>query len=128
MTYTQSSKKSAPEPMPDLPESLTDMAERLGLTVTMQIVKAHGGTRLFVPKQVHAQHHLANLLGLEQARRLSKHFGGESLTIPRMASAMRSKRNREIVHRYDSGDSVRVLAHAYSLTDRQIYTILSSTV
>ena len=128
MTQTQSSKIIAPEPMPDLPESLTDMAETLGLTITMQIVKAHGGTRLFVPKQVHAQHHLANLLGLEQARRFSKHFGGESLTIPRMARAMRNKRNREIVHRYDTGDSVRVLAHAYNLTDRQIYTILSSTV
>lgn len=128
MTHTQSTKNSASESVPDLPHSLADMAETLGVTTTMQIVTAHGGTRLFVPKKIHAQHHLANLLGMEQARRLSKHFGGESLTIPRMASAIRAKRNREIVRRYDAGDSVRVLAHAYGLTDRQIYTILSSTV
>ena len=111
-----------------LPESLTDMVEALGLSATLQIVKAHGGTRLFVPKRAHAQHHLANLLGMEQARMLSQHFGGESLTIPRMANAMRTRRNREIVRRYDGGESVRVLAHAYHLTDRQIYTILGKTV
>lgn len=128
MTHAHSIKDNALKSVPNLPSSLADMAETLGMTTTMQIVKAHGGTRLFVPKQIHAQHHLANLLGMEQARRLSKHFGGESLTIPRMASAIRAKRNQEIVHRYDAGDSVRVLAHAYGLTDRQIYTILSSTV
>lgn len=112
----------------DLPESLREIVDLLGLGATMQLVNTHGGTRLFVPKQVKAQHHLANLLGMEQARRLSDHFGGESLTIPRMANAMRSKRNREIVRRYDGGDSVRILAHAYNLTDRQIYTILSRPI
>lgn len=112
----------------DLPESLREVVEILGLSATLQLVNSHGGTRLFVPKQVKAQHHLANLLGIEQARRLSDHFGGESLTIPRMANAMRGQRNREIVRRYDRGESVRILAHAYHLTDRQIYTILSRPV
>ncbi|MEO5364032.1 MAG: hypothetical protein H7838_10485 [Magnetococcus sp. DMHC-8] len=128
MTQTFTTPENVPLDVADLPESLRDMAAILGLETTLQVVKAHGGTRLFIPKKAKTQHHLANLLGLEQARLLSGHFGGESVTIPRMASAMRTRRNREIVRRYDAGDSVRMLAHAYSLTDRQIYTILSSTV
>ena len=90
----------------------------------MQIVKEHGGTRLFIPKNMNAQHRLANLLGIEQARLLSSHFGGESLNIPRMAGAKRANRNQEIIRRYDAGDPVRVLARAFELTDRQIYSIL----
>ncbi len=123
MTHMQAIQDNAA--CSDLPESLTDMAAILGISGTLEIVKAYGGTRLFVPKQMGVQHHLANLLGIEQARRLSSHFGGESLTIPRMAHAMRTRRNREIIRRYDAGDSTRVLAQAYHLTDRQIYTILS---
>ncbi len=128
MTQRQPTPHSTPIAITDLPESLRDMVEILGLTTTMHIVKAHGGTRLFVPKKANAQHHLANLLGIEQARQLSDHFGGESLSIPRMAHALRHQRNRDIVRRYDAGDSVRILAQAFHLTDRQIYTILSSTV
>ena len=128
MIPKQSTQDTTVATLPDLPESLTDMAEIIGLNPTLAVVKAYGGTRLFVPKRMGTQHHLANLLGLEQARRLSNHFGGENLTIPRMATAMRTQRNREIVRRYDAGESVRVLAQAYHLTDRQIYTILSQPV
>ncbi|MEO5340637.1 MAG: hypothetical protein H7837_08990 [Magnetococcus sp. MYC-9] len=127
MTQTQAVQQQ-PLSAADLPASLTDMVEAIGLTNTLQVVKVYGGTRLFVPKQVHAQHRLANLLGMEQARRLSHHFAGESLTIPRLAAAMRARRNQEIIRRYDAGESARQLAQAYHLTDRQIYTILSSTV
>ncbi|MBF0402285.1 MAG: helix-turn-helix domain-containing protein [Magnetococcales bacterium] len=128
MTLNQAARQGDQEALLDLPDSLLEIVEILGLGSTLQLVKSHGGTRLFIPKQAKVQHHLADLLGIEQARRLSNHFGGESLTIPRMANAMRGKRNREIVRRYDRGESVRVLAHAYNLTDRQIYTILSRPV
>ena len=124
MTPKQPTKDNTPASTPDFPESMTEMVESLGLSTVMQIVKEHGGTRLFIPKNMNAQHRLANLLGIEQARLLSSHFGGESLNIPRMAGAKRANRNQEIIRRYDAGDSVRVLAREFELTDRQIYNIL----
>lgn len=111
-----------------LPESLTEIAEIIGLPSTLTLVEKWGGTRIFIPRQVAAQHKLANLLGFEQARKMSRHFGGETLTIARAANVIRSIRNREITRRYDEGEGVRLLAVEHNLTERQIYTILSQMV
>jgi Mor family transcriptional regulator len=112
----------------DLTPIMQEVADILGLPDTQKIVRQYHGTRIFIPRLTRSQHHLATLLGMAQARLLSKHFAGETLTIPRMASVMRQQRNREIIRRYDAGDTVRNLAHAYQLTDRQIYAILTRGV
>lgn len=127
MTYQQTAPANHPEIYPQLPESLTEVAEVIGLSGTIELIKAYGGTRVFIPKNMKTQHKLANLLGLEQARRLSHYFGGESLSIARAASGIRMERNKTIVHRYDAGEGVGSLAMAFQLTERQIYTILSRT-
>ena len=116
-----------PKQPQNLPESLTEVAEVMGLSATTKLVKAYGGTRIFVPKRLGAQHKLANLLGLEQARRLSHYFGGESLSIARAANATRLIRNKDIVRHYDAGKAASSLALEYRLTERQIYTILAKT-
>ncbi|MBF0340713.1 MAG: helix-turn-helix domain-containing protein [Magnetococcales bacterium] len=91
----------------------------------MKFVEAVGGTRVFIPKNMKAQHRLANLLGIEQARKLSLNFGGETLTVARAAELQRKVRNREIIRRYNEGANVRELARENNLTERQIYAILS---
>ena len=92
-----------------------------------KLARARGGTRFYVPRRPGAQHQMANLLGIEQARRLGKAFGGKSLYIPRNAAGCIRDRNREIVRRYDGGASVRALALAFDLTERQIYAILGQS-
>ncbi|MEO5334125.1 MAG: hypothetical protein H7839_19100 [Magnetococcus sp. YQC-5] len=110
----------------DLPDSLEEIADVIGREGAVKLVNECGGTRIFVPRKMRVQHKLATLLGFEQARRLSLHFGGETLTVVRAAHLQRRTRNREIVRRYDSGVGVRQLAREHTLTERQIYTILSS--
>lgn len=117
-----------PEQKQNLPKSLVEVAEVIGLPATRKLVETHGGTRVFVPRRLKTQHKLANLLGFEKARRLSAHFGGESLNIARAASIHRAKRNVNIVRCYDAGRRVPSLAQEHGLTERQIYTILSKTV
>lgn len=112
----------------DLPESLQEIADVIGREGAMKLTNELGGTRIFVPRKMKVQHKLATLLGFEQARLLSNHFGGETLTVVRTAHLVRQTRNREIVRRYDSGVGVRQLARENNLTERQIYTILSSDV
>ena len=53
-----------------MPVSIQEIADVLGDDDTMKLVHAHGGTRLFVPLKVRAQHKLATLLGVEQAAKL----------------------------------------------------------
>lgn len=111
----------------DLPESLREIAEAFGYDVAEIIRSNFAGIRLFVPKRLSDGHRLIGLLGEEMARRLSHHFGGETLFIPRGAQAERNQRNQEIIRRYDEGVPVRVMAQEYKLTERQVYSILTST-
>ena len=127
MTPPQATTANRSDIYPQLPESLTEVVEVIGLASTIELIKSYGGTRVFIPKNMKTQHKLANLLGLEQARRLSHYFGGESLSIARAASSIRSERNKTIVRRYDAGEGVGSLAIEFQLTERQIYTILSKT-
>jgi Mor family transcriptional regulator len=110
-----------------LPASLDPYVELLGLDLVLLLVEHFGGTRIYVPKRVDEKHRLVEAIGLGGALKLVQSCGGEQILVPKAGGLMRDKRNREIIHRYDSGDSVRVLAKAYNLTDRQIYTILNST-
>jgi hypothetical protein len=108
-----------------LPASMVEIKEVVGLQGAIKLLSSYGGTRLFIPRRLKAQHKLANLLGLEAARKMSAYFGGETLTIVRGSQAKKAIRNREIIHRYDQGEKVPMLALAFELTERQIYTILS---
>ncbi|HAT50553.1 MAG: hypothetical protein HQL07_17895 [Nitrospirae bacterium] len=109
------------------PESLKEIRDVIGLDSTLKLVTSCGGTRVFIPKHISAQHRLANLLGMKAARRLSRYFGGESVTVVRGAPALRALRNKEIIAQYDQGVRVADLARAFALTERRIYSILSGT-
>lgn len=119
---------ASPAPMESMPESLREIQETLGPDVAQRIKNRFAGIRVFIPKRLAPGHRLVQLLGEENARRLSHHFGGETLFIPRDAKAERTRRNREIIVRYDAGTPVRLLAQIYRLTERQIYAILSAPV
>ncbi|MBF0147228.1 MAG: hypothetical protein HQL84_13825 [Magnetococcales bacterium] len=109
------------------PESLKEIRDAIGLDNTLKLVTNCGGTRIFIPKRISAQHRLANLLGLKAARQLSRRFGGESLSVVRGAPALRALRNKEIIDQYNKGARVADLARSHALTERRIYTILADT-
>lgn len=125
MKHEELTLDDPPESHQELPQSLTEVLEVIGLPSTIKLVKEYGGTRIFVPSRLKAQHKLANLLGFEHAQRLSQYFAGESLSIARAANAIRAKRNKDIARRYDEGETTPSLAREYQLTERQVYTILS---
>jgi hypothetical protein len=108
-----------------LPPSMVEIKEVVGWQGVATLLHRCGGTRLFIPRRLKAQHKLATLLGFEAAQKMSAYFGGETLTIVRGSRAKKAIRNRRIVHRYGEGERVSVLALAFELTERQIYTILS---
>jgi Mor family transcriptional regulator len=109
----------------EFPESLTDIKDVIGYEGAITLLNKCAGTRLFIPKNMKAQHKLSKLLGLEKANLMSGHFGGETISIARAAKARRAVRNKEIIRRYDAGERVPDIAQDVELTERQIYSILS---
>ncbi|MBF0444702.1 MAG: hypothetical protein HQL68_03875, partial [Magnetococcales bacterium] len=95
-----------------LPESMVEIKSIVGLQGVMTLLNKCGGTRLFIPRKLKAQHKLNALLGSEAAQKMSDYFGGETLTIVRGSRANKSLRNFEIINRYDNGEKVSKLAIA----------------
>lgn len=107
-----------------LPYILQDLAEQIGLPLTMRLVAHYGGTRLYIPKGDMADdHQLVKLIGREAAEKLQAMYGGEPhFDIPLALRSVRAVRNAEIrVKRaYTSASS---LAREYHTTERNIRLI-----
>lgn len=109
-----------------LPSVLREMSELIGLPATMQIVRQYGGVRLYVPKEIPADHPLMKLIGICNAITLADAYGGETLEIGRAEAAVREIRDTEIRQQWPAL-SQRQLALKYGLTERQVRNIVSSS-
>ncbi|MDO8704006.1 MAG: Mor transcription activator family protein [Sulfuricaulis sp.] len=110
----------------DLPESLREVVDLIGLPATLRLVENFGGViQVYVPRQIEPDHPLATVLGLSTARKLVPRYGADYLrNIPRCALGLRRIRNTEIRRRHRA-ESAAKLALVFALTERQIWTILS---
>ncbi len=110
----------------DLPESLREIVELIGLPATLRLVESYGGIiALYVPRDVEPDHHLAQAIGITAARKLATRYGADSVrNVPRCVEGLRRIRNAEIRARHPR-DSAAKLALDYSLTERQIWSILA---
>lgn len=112
----------------DLPASARDLAGLVGLTPALHFVERWGGVmNLYVPKDVAADHELAQVMGLEAARAMSARYGGDYIeNIPRCVEALRRARDRAIQRRLEEGASPAVLCLEFGLTERHIRRILAN--
>ena len=109
----------------DLPGSLRDLVELIGLPAALALVEHWGGViALYVPQEMHAAHPLARRLGVEAAHKLASVYGGGSITIPRAAHALRRARDREVMRLRAEGLSPRDIAPQVGLTERWVWEIL----
>ncbi len=107
-----------------LPYILQDLAELIGLPLTMRLVEQYGGVRLYIPKgEVADDHELVKLIGREAADKLRGMYGGEPhMDIPLALASVRAVRNAEIKAKRQHA-SERTLAREYHTTERNIRLI-----
>lgn len=112
----------------DLPESLREIIELIGLPATLKLVARWGGVRLYVPEKVYADHVLARTVGLDNAAALCEVFARCELIVPKCDAALGRIRDRQIRHRFQAeGWPAHRLARHYHLTERHVYRILAQT-
>lgn len=109
----------------DLPPRLARLAELIGLSATLRLVEARGGTRVYVPERATGDHWLARLVGLPALTLLVEHYQNESLELDRGAAAVRAARDRRMAGEHAEGASTASLALQYGLTQRQVFNILA---
>lgn len=69
------------------------LASLIGAAAALRLIEAHGGTRLYVPRQIEESPRLVEMLGIDGARRLSAEYGGDYLKVP-LARMWRAARYR----------------------------------
>jgi hypothetical protein len=102
-----------------LPDELRQIAEIIGVDAALKLVIARGGTSLYVPIEMTADHAIAGLIGMEAGRALSKIYQGEKIEIPR-ALGWRSAIRDLLIYQQSKTDSQSKLAIRHGLTVRSI--------
>ena len=108
-----------------LPDGARELADAVGLPAALTLIEHYGGTRLYVPQSMPADHELVRLLGEEAAQALSDRFGGDNPDIPRCYRAMQGALYRDIVRAYANGASARDLARQNRCTERWVYYLVA---
>ncbi|MFO1351896.1 MAG: Mor transcription activator family protein [Gammaproteobacteria bacterium] len=113
-----------------LPALLADLCHECGLPMTLRLVAAFGGQRLYVPHEsaLHDAHALVMALGWDAARAICRRLApnrGLPLIIPNAKHALTRARNRLLRADYAQGTSVSALARRYGLHTRHIWAVLA---
>lgn len=125
----------APAQMLELPNSAQEIADVIGRAQALRLI---GGLPrfvsrdsrypnakrqeviLYVPKQMHAGHRLAQIIGLEDACKLSEAFGGEILKPATCQHIIRDYWRRSIPVLAASGMAVNEIAQALNFSEAQV--------
>ena len=104
----------------ELSPILREVERVAGFKAAMRLVNALGGLSILVPRDPEPDHQLSKAVGLDLARKLSTLFGGDTIAVPRAHHYRTVLRQAEVCRRYRSGETIRALAKAYSLTERAV--------
>jgi|SRR5690554_5167497 len=109
-----------------LPASMAELVDIIGLPAVLQLMKAFGGTEVWVPEKLSHAHDLVAAIGPEAAQTLCEYMARERLKVPRGKAIEIEVRNRGIRRERQEGSKLAELARRYKLTDRQVLNILNA--
>lgn len=105
-----------------LPEVMVEIAEAAGIEAAWALVRAHGGTTVYFPREASEGHWLTELVGMEAAGKICKHFGvantGMRVLIPLARTALQRER---LVKALQAGMSASEAATASGMHERSAF-------
>ena len=105
-----------------LPRTLQEVAEIIGLPAALVLARRWGGRRLWVGQQ--PTDALTMYLGSDAARRLCAHYQGEALDVPACSNALMGQRDAAIHAKRAQGVRISDLSIEFGISERQIGYIL----
>ncbi|WP_049780328.1 hypothetical protein [Aromatoleum aromaticum] len=99
---------------------IDDIGAAIGTTATLRLLALFGGTRLYVPETLDADHVIARALGLEPAQRLSAVFAREQLDLADAEDYLRLRRVRRVAGLLRAGAGARDVADLVGVSTKQV--------
>jgi len=107
---------------------LYELSTRIGLPQVLLLAAHYGGTPLYIPQRLGADHKLAGLLGLEAAQTLAAHYAGQTLYVALNSTGdhvrQGKKRQQRIRELKEQGWSHTRIARELRTTDRTVRKVL----
>lgn len=112
----------------DLPSSLDDWIDRIGLEPVWRLVQRYGGTPLYIPtpERFDPDHEVAQLIGYEPALelcRLIRH--GDYVLVPNCRGALRLAQTRRMLKDLET-DSIDTVALRYGVHRRTVFRAMAA--
>ncbi|PZU89090.1 MAG: hypothetical protein DI527_16280 [Chelatococcus sp.] len=108
----------------DVADSIREITANFGVEAATTLVKAFGGTEIYIPETWREGHQL-NVVGEELAKALCAMLGGATVVIPKelMTAQARHRRALELAQ---EGLKTAEIARALNLTERHVYKLLAT--
>ncbi|MFK5892849.1 MAG: Mor transcription activator family protein [Pseudomonadota bacterium] len=107
----------------NLPETIKEISEVIGLPKALAIVAVRGGEDFKIPKKVTPDHWLVDIVGIDSFKKLSDYYSGENICIPQCKNIAMLITDSQILA--DSEHmSHNLLARKYGLTRKGISNAL----
>jgi hypothetical protein len=101
---------------------IEELAALIGQAALWKLCAAFGGTKLYIPMKIPANHAIAETIGVKVAAIMAEHFWGITIDLPK--AHLRRQRVLELVR---SGSmTVAEAARACDYTERRVYQLLAA--
>jgi len=102
----------------NLPVSLRDIAETLGLPIVLKLVEHFGGTEVKFPKYPGDEHPVLQVLGIEDGRALCDFLSGGTVYVP--LCKPRGASRKEVLALEKEGKGRREIARLLGVSQRHV--------
>lgn len=103
-------------------EQVEELAAMVGQPALWKLCAAFGGTKLYIPRMIPANHPIAEQIGVKAAALIAEHYHGITIDLPK--AHLRRQRVLELVR---SGTmTVAAAALACDYTERRVYQLLAA--
>lgn len=99
---------------------IDEIGAAIGTTATMRLLALFGGTNLYIPEKIDADHLIARAIGLPAAQRLSAMFAREQIELNDAEEFHRLRRVRRVAGLLRAGTPPREVAMLVGMTTRQV--------
>lgn len=105
-----------------LPAVLAELIEVVGADAAWALIRARGGTTVYLPSKVAGDHWLVQAVGMDAAEKICHHFsaGKSGMHVPLPTAGLRSPR-ATLVRALEAGASAAEAALAAGMTERSAY-------
>jgi hypothetical protein len=103
-----------------LGDRMNELADVIGIDLTLILVRDFGGRHLNVPNKAKATHNLALLIGLEALKKLCAYYGGTKLEIDFCRKVLSYQKLLDVQKGVQAGMTGSQLAKQFNTTERNI--------